>query len=109
MVPKTGEGGGGRMSVVVPTHRDHGDGRRERVQPRVACAPSTPVVTDLQEVHLPEPPGHGGLGGKSRVSREQHLEIAVLDEEDEGILVDVLAPSGPARYRVEHGESDPIE
>src|SRR2546430_8556090 len=49
--------GGGVPVVVVPADADHGLARRQLVQPLVRRRGPRPVMTDLQEVDAPNPPG----------------------------------------------------
>jgi hypothetical protein len=67
------------------------------------------VVPHLEQVYRPGAIPHLSLGGKSRVAGEQGLEGTILDQQDEGVFVDVLAPSAPGWIGMKNGEGNPVQ
>src|SRR5215208_6580011 len=53
------------------------------------------MMTHLQEINRPGATPHLLLCWKSRVACEQRLECTELDEEHQGIFIDILTPAGP--------------
>jgi hypothetical protein len=95
--------------AVVRADAYHADRRPELVEPAVARAAGAAVVADLEERHAADPAREQRLRRQPRVPGEQGAEAAVLHQQHYRVLVQVAAPLGPGRIRVEHGEAHAVE
>ena len=66
-------------------------------------------MTHLEQVHCSRPVPHLGLCRKAGITSEKGLEGAVLNQKDERVFVDVLAPSIPVLIGVQNGEHDAVQ
>ena len=55
----------------------------------------------LEQVHRAGPTSHFSLSGKAGVAGKEGLKRPVLDQQDQGIFIDILPPSFPGRVGVQ--------
>ena len=67
------------------------------------------MVAHLEQVHRPEPAEHHRFSGKAGVAGEECLEVAILEQQHERVLVDVLAPFCPSRPRMQDRDANAVE
>jgi hypothetical protein len=67
------------------------------------------VVSDLQHLDGAHPIPEGCFDRQPSVAPEERLEPAVLHQQHDGVLIQVRAPPGPQRVRMEHPEPHSIQ
>lgn len=98
------------VAVAVPPAQAHeGDGRGQLPEPRGPGGAPGAVMPHFEHRDRPDPPGEPLLDRQPGIADEERPERAVLDQQDDGVLVQVLGGVRPARVGMQDAEAHPVE